>query len=63
MDFFITFEVGHIFCPKCPLSKAKNNALHIHKTVRSLLSGIHKKVQNVHFQGKTFGDHNLQFGD
>ena len=23
MDFFITFQVGYIFSPKCPLSKAK----------------------------------------
>ena len=26
MDFFITFEVGYISSPKCPLSEAKNNA-------------------------------------
>ena len=63
MDFFIAFEVGYIFSPKCPLSKAKGNALHIHKTARSLLSGIHKKVQNVHFQAKYFADHNLPSGD
>ena len=44
MNFFITFEVGYIFSPKCPLLKAKNNAWHIHKTVQSLLSGIHKKL-------------------
>ena len=40
MDFCITFEVGKIFPPKCPLSNAKNNASHIQKTVGSLLSGI-----------------------
>ena len=63
MDFSITFEVGYIFSPKCPPSKAKNNASHIHKTARSLLSGIYKEVQNVHFQAKIFGDPNLPSGD
>ena len=52
MDFVITFSVRYIFSPECPLSKAKNDASHIHKTTWSLLSDIHKKVQNMHLQEK-----------